>query len=278
MIPENITTEDGLKLHTRHWQIENPKAVVVIAHGLGEHIGRYEHVTAAFNGAGYAAVGLDHRAHGKNEGLPRAFVTDIDLFVNDLYLLWQAVRVTYPDKPIFLLGHSMGGNIAVRFTLRHQNEMQGLVTTDAFLIADEAIPAAVVRLGKAVAQIAPGIPLTRVNSAELSHDPAVCHAYDADPLVFHERVRAGMAAALLRSGADALSRAHMLTIPILVLHGESDVVSTVRASQLLHGNAGSADKTLHIYPGMYHEILNEIENGRVLADIIDWLNRHLPRT
>lgn len=121
-----MTTLDGLKLYVKEWPVENPKAAVVLVHGYGEHIGRYEYVAAALNRAGYTVSGADHRLHGRSEGFPRAYVTEIDQLVDDLKLVWDKAKAKHPDKPTFMLGHSMGGLVATCFALRHQDEMQGL--------------------------------------------------------------------------------------------------------------------------------------------------------
>lgn len=274
MINSPSTTRDGLQLYTQSWPVENPKAIVLLVHGLCEHIGRYEYVASVLNAAGYAALGQDHRGHGKSEGQPRAYAPSIDTFVDDLELLEEAAAQTYAGKPLFVLGHSMGGLLATRFALRHQDRLRGLVTSGAALLPGAGIPKAVIALGKVAGDFVPKLSLTQINSAWLSHDPAVVSGYDSDPLVYHGKIKVGFGLALLRAGEETLARAGDLTLPMLVMHGESDRIVSAEASRQLHARASSSDKTLIIYDGLYHEIFNEPEKNKVLAEVIRWLDAH----
>src|SRR5215207_2250674 len=144
-----------MTIHKQFWNIDNPKAAVVLVHGLGEHIGRYEHVAARLNAAGYTAAGQDHRGHGKSSGEPRTLIQNAADYVDDLKQLWDQVRGQYPDKSMFMLGHSMGGLIAVRFTLRYQDQMQGLITSAAALAAGTSISPMLVKVAKVLGKVAP---------------------------------------------------------------------------------------------------------------------------
>jgi len=272
---KNFETKDGIPLHVQHWTVPNPKGAAVLVHGLAEHSGRYEHVAAALNQAGYAAVTLDHRGHGKSGGNPRVYVTDVDIFVDDLKTLWDTTAAAYPDKPLFMLGHSMGGQVALRFALRYQTHMAGLVTSAVGVLPGESISPFIIAIGKQIARVAPMIKLTALESATISRDAAVVSAYNTDPLVYRDKVRAGMGKALLDGGKDALERAHTLTLPLLILHGGDDRLVPIAASQRLYHNAGSANKTLKIYPQLYHEILNEPEKAQILADVVAWMDAHV---
>lgn len=272
MIPQTLTLPDGLKLYARQWHLENPKAAIVIVHGLGEHIGRYQHVAEALNAAGYAVVGQDHRGHGKSEGQPRAYAAQLDLLVDDLEPLWNATEQEYKGKPLLMIGHSMGGLLATRFSLRHQEKMGGLITSGVGLLPGASIPKAAIMIGKWLGQIAPQLSLTSLDSKTVSRDPAVVSAYENDPLVFHGKLKAGFGLSLLRAGEDTLARAATLKLSMLIMHGEFDQLVNVEASHRLYAASGSADKTLKIYEGMYHEIFNEPEKASILVDVIRWLD------
>lgn len=272
MISEQITTVDGLKLQRFHWPVSEAKGAILLIHGFGEHLGRYQHVVSALNAAGYAVVGQDHRGHGRSEG-ERAFVTDIDTLVADLKPLWDSLLAEYSGLPAFVMGHSLGGQVAVRFTLRYQDKIRGLVTSGAALSAKYAIPAFAIPIVRWLAKRFPKAGLVPpIGSDALTHDSAVNSAYDADPSVYHGRLKLGMAVALLNGEQDALERAATLRLPMLILHGGQDKVVKPIASQLLHDQTGSPDKTLKIYPTLYHEILNEPEGAEILREIVRWLD------
>lgn len=268
-----MKTPDGLQLHVETWEVDNPKAMIVLVHGLGEHIGRYQHVAAALNQAGYTVIGVDHRGHGKSEGEPRVYVQNIDTYVDDLKLLWDQVK--QPALPMFMLGHSMGGMIALRFTLRYQNEMAGLVASASGLIRGSSISAMAEAAAKILGKLAPNLNLVALDTKFLSRDKTVVQAYVDDPLVFHGKLRVGIGAALVVAGQDVLARAHTLTLPLLLLHGEADAIVSPEASQRVYADASSSDKALKIYPNLYHEIMNEPEQDQVLNDILSWLAAHV---
>jgi acylglycerol lipase len=271
---DTLTTTDGQKLHINQWAIDAPKAVVIIAHGLAEHSGRYAYVAAQLNKAGYSVVAPDHRAHGKSDGEPRACVKDFTVFVDDLNLLWDKSAAEYPDTPMFLVGHSMGGLIATMFALRYQDKMRGLVTSGAGLMAGEGVPKIALLLGKIIAKIAPMLGIAQLESADVSRDPAVVADYDSDPLNYRGKVRAGFATDMLGNGEKVLRNAAKLKLPMLIMHGEGDRLVPPEASKLLYEGSSSDDKTVKIYPELYHEIFNEPEKDTVIADLVVWLDAH----
>jgi len=272
MIPETLQAHDGVRLHTYQWPVENPKAIVFLSHGYGEHMGRYPHVAEAINAAGYTVYAIDHRYHGQSGGDPRWVVRDLDQLVDDYELLFEAA----PDNlRRFLLGHSMGGNIATRFALRHQDKLHGLVTSGAGVLL-LAIPDMATNLLGAVGKIIPSVPIAApIEISTLTNDTAIQENTKADPLYYKGKVDLGTATAMSRAGMDALQRAHKLTLPILILHGADDEVVPPLASQRLHQLVASQDKALKIYPHMKHEIMSEIDRQAVLHTITDWLDAHL---
>jgi len=272
---EVYTTPDGLNLHVKYWTTDDPKAVILLSHGFAEHSGRYAHVADALTKAGYIVVAPDLRGHGQSDGEPRAYARHFSLFVDDFKGVWDQVTAAYPDRPVFALGHSMGGLVAVQFALRHQDRLRGLTVSGAALLPGEGIPKIALTAGKIIARIAPKMPLAALDASDVSRDPQVVDRYDSDPFNYRGKARAGIAAEMFASGEDALKRAGTLTLPVLIMHGAEDRLIPARASQLLYDGVSSKDKTLKIYPVLYHEIFNEPEKEMVFADLIAWLDAHV---
>jgi acylglycerol lipase len=164
-----------------------PKAIIVLVHGYGEHAARHRHVIEGLVGRNYGVYGIDHRGHGESEGT-RAHVERFEYYVDDLRLLVKRAREAYANSPLFLLGHSMGGLIAVHYALRYQGELTGLALSSAALQVDDNVPAPLKILGRFISMVAPRCPLMAVNNGAesvLSRDPAIQEAFDADPLCYH---------------------------------------------------------------------------------------------
>lgn len=269
-----LTTHDGLKLFTQHWLPENPKAVLLIAHGYAEHSSRYPHVAEYFVVNNYAVYALDHRGHGKSEGAR----TDVDSFaqyIDDLKLFLDEVKKNHPNAPMIVLGHSMGGAIALHYVLKYPNDVDLLMSSGAYLIDGGNASPMLISISKMIAKLLPTLGVKALDSATISHDPAVVKAYDDDPLVDRNKVKARMAAALLGAGPYVFANMAKINLPILIMHGSADVVALPRGSHRLHKEISSSDKTLKIYEGFFHEILNEPEQKQVLADIKLWLDARL---
>jgi acylglycerol lipase len=268
-----LTTPDGLKLHTESWLPDGKsKALVLIVHGYAEHIGRYQWHAEYLVERGYAVYGLDHRGHGKSDGL-QAYFDTFDHPVNDLKQAFDQIEKA--DKKVFIWGHSMGSLIALSFALRHQRELAGLILSGTAVNADETIPPPLALLGRTLNRFIPRTPLApALPSTLLSHDPAVAPAYDGDPLIYRGAWRVRTGTLLLKVGQQLRARPAELTLPLLIMHGSDDQVTPVSGSELVHARASSSDKTLKIYPGLYHEIHNELDKATVLDDIANWLDQH----
>lgn len=270
----SFTSSGGLTIQTESWLPDgDPRAVVLFSHGIGEHIGRYGHVAARLVEAGYALYGLDHRGHGKSEGT-RAYYERFDDPVQDLKQYFDQVKAAGAGKPVFLYGHSLGSLIALAFTLRYQPELAGLVISGTPLDVESTQPKLLVAAASILNSIAPKMGVPPLPSEYLSHDPAVVRAYDSDPLVYHGSVRARMGYHIIHVSRMVKSRLGEITLPLLVLHGSEDKICPPSGGEALYNGAASADKTLKMYPGLYHEIHNEPEQDNVLADVVNWLNLH----
>lgn len=267
----SFVSDDQLNIHTETWLPDGDlRAVVLLVHGIGEHIGRYRHVAERLVEHGYGVFGLDHRTHGQSEGEPRVYIPDFDRVVDDLKRYCDGIQL----PRVFIYGHSMGSFIATLFTLRYQGQLAGFISTGSPLLIDKSYPRVVVTLGNVVSALAPKLPLIPLALNSISRDPAVVAAYHADSLVFTGRVRARMASGYNNALAPVRGQLNRLHLPLLVLHGGADTITPHSGSELLYASAASPDKTLKIYPGLYHEIHNEPEKEAVLTDIVTWLDSH----
>ncbi len=265
-------TTDGLTLYRQWWLPANdPKAVVMLFHGLGEHSGRYTHVAGALNAAGYAVHAVDHRGHGKSEGKP-VYVKSYGEFMSDLVLFRDLVEKAHPDLPLFVLGHSMGGNLAVGHTLAHQDGLAGLALSGPALKAGDDIKPIQIKIIGVLGRVAPGFRPQALDASSISRDPAVVEAYRNDPLVFTGKMSAGIGWALIERMQQFPSQYGELRLPILLQHGTADTMANVEGSRELERLAVNATVTSHYYEGLYHEIFNEPEQQAVLADLVAWLD------
>ena len=272
-ISDSFTGQAGINIAWQAWLPEgDPVAVVVVAHGFGEHIGRYQNLVDALVPHGYAVYGPDHRGHGRSGG-HRALIDKHDYLLDDLDQVFVKVAQSHPGVPVFLLGHSMGGNIALASALRNQARLRGLVLSGP-AVSNDGISKALQILAAVLGRIAPKMGATKLSSAAVSSDPAVVAAYEADPLVFHGKMPAGTGAALIKTSKGFPARLPSLTIPLLVVHGSADALVSVEAGRMAHRLAGSADKTLHVYDGLFHEVFNEPQKDKVLGDVRAWLDAH----
>ena len=274
------TTPDGQELYYQGWAPEDePKAVVCLVHGLGEHAGRYAHVGKALNDAGYALLGFDQRGHGKTPGA-RGVTPPFDRMMDDIGLLLNEAGKRFRHTPQFLYGHSMGGNWVLNYALRCKPGIAGVVATSPGLRTAFKPPAAKVFAGKVLYRLAPNMIMP--NGLELdaiSRDPATIAAYRSDPLV-HDKMSARLGMDILSQGEWAIQHAREFPpIPLLLAHGACDRLTSAPATEEFTRNArgGSTrpDITLKLWPECYHETHNDPEKAEVIGFMIDWLNDRL---
>jgi acylglycerol lipase len=263
----------GVAIHWQAWVPDgDPRAIVVVAHGAGEHAGRYEHVAARLVVEGYAVYAIDHRGHGRSEGA-RALIDRMDNAVGDLDALVLLAAAEHPSVPVFLLGHSMGGAIAVSYALEHQDHIAGLILS-APLAALAAAPPPVRVAARVLSALTPRLPLFPIDPELVSRDPAVVKAYIEDPLNHHAKLPVRTVAEMAAAIDSFPGRVQAITVPTLIMYGTADRLCPPEGSVMLGARIGSADKTITPYEGLYHEILNEPEQGRVLDEISGWLGAH----
>lgn len=288
----SLTTADGLTLFTRTYlpdaqlpttqlpelpapeparpQEATARAAVILAHGYAEHSGRYEVFAEALAAAGYAVFAFDHRGHGRSGG-GRASVRVFDEYVGDLGRVIDRVHETYPALPRFLFGHSMGGLVGLQLVLEHPEKVEGLLVTAAYMENAVKLSPLLTRAAPLISRLAPELPVQRLDTDALARDKSVVQAYRSDPLVYHGKVRARLGYELLRAGPYVLERAASIEVPVLLQHGGADRLAAPAGTQAVFAALGSSDKTLKLYDGAFHEILNDYGREQVLTDVLGWL-------
>lgn len=267
----------GARLHITHWLSAGlPKAVVLLAHGYAEHAGRYEHVAKRLTDAGYAVYAIDHWGHGKSDGIP-GFVPRFAAFTDGLAELLTLVEVNHGDTPRLLLGHSMGGLIATLFLIERQSAFVAAALSGPAIVPGAPPSRFTIWISRFLSRFFPRLGVLALDANGVSRDPAVVAAYLADPLVFTGKIGARLGKEFMDAMAAAQAGAPRITLPMLLQHGEKDRLAAVAGSQYLFDHVGSADKTLKIYPGLFHEIYNEAEQAAVLDDLVGWFDAHVSR-
>jgi alpha-beta hydrolase superfamily lysophospholipase len=264
---------DGLDMYGRGWAPQgDPKAAIMLVHGHGEHVARYDHVAAALTEKGYAMLGFDLRGHGKSGG-PRGHTPSYDALMDDIASFSQQTEQRYAGLPRFLYGHSLGGNLVLNYALRRKPDLRGVIATGPWLKLAFDPPASQVTLGRLMNGIAPGfIQHSKLKTQGLSHDQVVVAAYDNDPLV-HDKISARLFMAIYESGLWALDHAAEFPLPLLLMHGAADPITSAKASQEFAQRAGNK-VTLKVWDGMYHEIHNELGKAEVFKTMLTWLEQH----
>lgn len=259
-------------LYGRAWVPDDPpRGVVVVSHGLGEHGQRYEGLAVRLVEKGFAVYALDHRGHGRSAG-PRANIGRFDYVVSDLGAFLGRAQRQHPGLPVILLGHSMGGAIALGCALKYENALRALVlSAPALAVADE--PSLLKRfVVRTLSSLRPDAGVLRIPPRAISRDPDVVRAYEADPLVFHGSVPARTAHELLEAMGSLRNGAHELRLPVLIQHGSADELVPLAAAHPVYQHLGlERRRTIRIYNGLYHEIYNEPERERVIGDLVAWL-------
>lgn len=267
---------DGNEIFYRCWAPAEPRAVILLAHGLAEHSGRYTEFARFFAEAGIAVYALDHPGHGRSAGM-RGHIADFSEFTAALSLMLGIARQEHPELPIILFGHSMGGLIAADFLLQHQSEFAAAVLTGAAIQPPQQPSPVALFVNKLIAAIAPRFGVLRLDASGISRDPQVVSDYENDPLVFRSKATAGFVSAMIAAMNRVIANAASIRLPILIMHGSIDRLTAADGSKLLHDTVSSEDKKLVIYEGLYHEILNEPERETVMGDILEWLEPQITK-
>jgi alpha-beta hydrolase superfamily lysophospholipase len=274
-IEGNFIGVRSASIYYQGWLPAGPaKAIIIIAHGLGEHSGRYMNVVNHFVPLGCAIYGLDHIGHGKSDG-DREVINRFTDFTDNLTVFYHMVIVWQAEKPIFLLGHSLGGLIAAFYLIDQQSNFKGAIISAPMTSIPENISPVTVTLGRILSALVPKAGIIGLDATGVSRDPEVVKAYVNDPLVFHGKTPARLAAEMLVAIQRVTAEANKITLPFITLQGTADKLVNPNDAKHLYEIASSKDKTLKTYPGLYHEVFNEPERTVVLKDVETWLFAHL---
>lgn len=265
----------GGPLFVQRWlPADAARGAVVLLHGLAEHSGRYAVLVNRLVARGLAVYTLDHRGHGRSSG-PRANYGRFDWLVADAAARLATARAELPGRPLLLLGHSLGGAIALATALAHPRLVDALLLSAPALAADPEVPRGRLALARLLSIVAPSAGVLTLPSAALSRDPRVGADYDRDPLVYRGALPARAVVELLGAMRRLQVAAPRLAAPVLVMHGSDDSLVPLRFNAPVYERLGSADRTILRYEGLYHEIFNAPERERVFADLEAWLEQRL---
>ena len=269
---ENLSN-GGIELFFRSWRsASGPRAVVVIVPGFNSHSGYYEWVAEQLIARGLAVYAIDLRGRGQSEG-ERFFVDRFEDYVSDVHGLVTLARSRDSALPVFLLGHSAGGVVACLYAVEHQAELAGLICESfAFKVPAPDVALAVL---KGLSHVAPHAHVLRLKNEDFSRDPAIVQQMNADPLIADEKQPTQTVAEMVRADQRLERDFPNFTLPLLILHGTNDKATKLSGSQQFYDTAGSRDKTLKLYDGAYHDLLNDTDRATVLADVARWVDAHL---
>jgi alpha-beta hydrolase superfamily lysophospholipase len=265
----------GQSIYYRYWTPGSAsRGVMLVVHGAGEHGDRYAYFAQRCCDAGLAVAALDHAGHGRSDG-DYGHMARFQDHLENLDAFREQVVQDFPGQPLVLVGHSMGGLISACYLPQHQAHFAACVLSGP-AIKTELEPGFVqTTLIRLLSVLAPRMGVLQLDAAGVSRDAAVVGAYRQDPLVNHGKMSARFVSELFNAMGRIQAEAPAIELPLLVMHGESDAMTAPSGSQFLHDKVSSRDKTLKLYPGLYHEIFNEPERDAVIDDLLAWLDTRL---
>lgn len=265
-----LITKDKLKLRGKYWLPAHTKAVICMVHGLGDHMMRHAHVAEYLSENQVAVFLFDLRGHGVSGG-KRGYIPSYDVLLDDVEAVLKKAKGLHSNLPLFLYGHSMGGNVVANYVLKRNTAgLAGVVISSPWFKLSFSPSAVKVALGTMMNKIYPAFTQpNEINANQLTHDPAVAKAYTEDPLVHHE-ISAGLFVAMFKGGEWAIKHAEAISIPALVMHGSEDPITSVAATKEFVGKV-KGKITFKIWEGLRHETHNEAQRMEVIAYLKDWL-------
>lgn len=264
----------GLNIFTRSWRPDaEPRGVLVIVHGFNSHSGQYLWAGEQFAASGLAVYALDLRGRGRSDG-ERYYVEKIEDYTEDVATLVRQAKCEHPGLPVYMLGHSAGGVTSCIYALDHQAEIDGLIC-ESFAY-ELPVPDIVLSFLKGISYITPHTHVFSLNNKDFSRDPAVVDEMNNDPLIKGESQPAQTGKVLINAAQRLTEEFPLIKLPLLILHGTEDNATKASGSSHFYENAGSADKTLKLYEGHFHDLLNDTDREIVLADIQNWIAARLP--
>ena len=269
---ENLSN-GGLELFLRSWRpAATPRAIIVIVPGFNSHSGYYEWVGEQLVARGFAAYAIDLRGRGESEG-ERFYVDRFEDYVSDVHALVTLARSRDASLPTFVLGHSAGGVVACLYALNHQAELAGLICESfAFKVPAPDVALSVL---KGLSHVAPHAHVLRLKNEDFSRDPMVVRQMNSDPLIADEKQPTQTIAQMVRADQRLEREFPTFTLPLLILHGTNDKATKPSGSRQFYDAAGSKDKTLKLYDGAFHDLLNDTDRSTVMSDVTAWIESHV---
>ena len=270
-------SNDGITFFMRGWEPDtDPKALIGLVHGLGEHTGRYAHVGKVMTDAGYAMAGFDLRGHGKTGGA-RGHSSSLNVYMQDIRQFFDLLAQRYPELSRFLYGHSLGGLLSLSYAIQYGAGLKGVMVTGAALRSPLQEQRVKIAMAKLLGTFLPAMTIqSGLDPTTISRDQKVVDAYVSDKLV-HYSTSLGFGKAALSAIDLCFARAREFTIPLLMMHGTDDRLTYPSGSEdfaRLVGEVGN-DVTLKLWDGLYHELHNEPEQAKVFKFMTEWLDKHL---
>jgi len=268
-----VHTADGIDLFVRWNRPANSKGTVLVVHGVGEHAGRWANLEKALVDAGWSYYGYDHRGHGRSTGR-RVHIDSWDNYLDDLNQVYTEVSAHAGQGKVFVYGHSMGALIVSTWAAFRRPTVWGVILSAIPYRLAVKVPAVKIAAAKILSGVVPTLALANeVDPAVLSHDEAVGKAYRLDPLV-ETKATVRWGASFLKAIDAINARAGEMQTPFLIVHGTGDVIADSKGSEEFAAKAVSADKTVKLYPGAFHEVHNEppAERNKLFADVLGWLD------
>lgn len=260
------------KFYGQYWTAKNTKAVVVLVHGMGEHSSRYEHVVQELNEAGFSVVAFDHFGHGKTTG-KRGHNPGYEYVLESVSKAIEKATSLFPKIPVFLYGHSMGGNAVINFALTKDENISGVIASSAFLKLAFEPPKIKLSAGKILQKIAPSITMgNELNPEDISRDKKAVQEYINDPLV-HDKISPNFSLSFIDKGKWAIDNANLLKVPVLMIHGTDDHIIDYKGSVAFAKNTALA--AVKLYDGGYHELHHDLCKEEVIQDVVKWLNEQV---
>jgi acylglycerol lipase len=276
---KNAATEEffrdsnGVQIFFRSYRpTGKPRAVVVICHGVNSHGGQYVWAAEQFVERGFAVYAIDLRGRGRSEGR-RFHINDVSEYVTGLKQLIAIAKSREPGLPVFLLGHSAGGVVSTTYVLDNQEEIDGFIC-ESFAFRVPA-PKPVLAIIRGLNHIAPKLPVLKLKNEDFSRDPQMVATLNADPLTKNDVQPVATVAALLRANDRMEREFGKITLPLLIMHGTADNATVPAGSVMFHDKAGSADKTLKLYEGNFHDLLADTGREGVINDMVSWIEMRI---
>jgi len=260
-------------LFGQSWRPEQPKAVVLVVHGFGEHSGRYGYLVPPLTAAGYAVYALDHRGHGRSPG-KRGHIDSFDDYLADVRALAAFAQAASPGLPVVVFGHSLGGLIALLYALRYPSGLAGVIASAPLLTKPNVSPM-LLTVAQLLSRVAPSFALdTGLDATTISRDPAEVARYTSDPQV-HSKSTARAGSEIMKAIDWAQAHAGELTVPLLLYHGDADNLVPIEGSRRFFAAVQEQDKQFVERPGGYHESHNDLGRDELFTMIVAWLNAHI---